>query len=183
MNRSPRHRPSVPLSLRPSPLGPIGRGRLASGVVRSLGLAILLFALSGCALFFRSPDVRIVDVRVVGLGFTSGTAEVILQVDNPNRFGLEVRGLDYLLEVGPRADAERWDTLAVGFNPDTIQLPRRSEREVAIRIPFRYQALGTALGAWMQGGDIPYRVQGELKARGPGGERDLPFRSSGTIRP
>lgn len=160
-----------------------GRRRgMLPGVLRPLTVGLLL-TLSGCALFFRSPEVRIVDVRVVGLGFTSGTAEVILEVDNPNRFALEVRGLDYLLEVGTPSDLEQWDTLAVGFNPDIIHLPRRSEEKVTLRIPFRYQALGTALSAWMQGGEVPYRVQGELKARGPGGERDLPFRSSGTIRP
>ncbi len=146
-------------------------------------LLFLLATLPGCALLYQSPEVRIVDVRVVGLGITSGTAEILLEVDNPNRFGLEVRGLDYLLEVGTPSDQARWDTLAVGFHPDTIQLPRRSEEQVAVRIPFRYQALGTALGAWLQGGDIPYRIQGEVKARGPGGERDLPFRSRGSIRP
>jgi LEA14-like dessication related protein len=150
---------------------------------RLLLLLLVLATLPGCALLYQSPEVRIVDVRVVGLGISSGTAEILLEVDNPNRFGLEVRGLDYLLEVGTPSDLARWDTLAVGFHPDTIHLPRRSEEQVAIRIPFRYQALGTALGAWLQGGDIPYRIQGEVKARGPGGERDLPFRSRGSIRP
>lgn len=164
----------TPPSIRPATL---------DRALRPLALAAALLILSGCALFFRNPEVRIVDVRVVGLGFTSGTAEVLLEVDNPNRFGLEVRGLDYLLEVGTPSDLERWDTLAVGFHADTVHLPRRSEEQVAIQIPFRYRALGTALTAWMQGGDIPYRIEGELKARGPGGERDLPFRSRGNIRP
>jgi LEA14-like dessication related protein len=151
--------------------------------LRLPALAGLLLLVPGCALFFRSPEVRIVDVRLVGLGLTSGTAEVLLEVDNPNRFALEVRGLEYLLEIGAREGAERWDTLAAGFHADTVHLRRRSGEEVAIRIPFRYQALGTAFQAWVSGGEIPYRIQGEVRAHGPGGVRDLPFRSRGTIRP
>jgi LEA14-like dessication related protein len=145
--------------------------------------SLVLLGSAGCALFYQSPSVRIVDVRVVGLGFTGGTAEVILEVDNPNRFGLEVRGFDYLLEVGDHRNEARWDTLAHGTAADTVQLPRRSVEEVRLRIPFRYRALDTAFRAWMDGGEIPYQLHGELRARGPGGQRDLPFRSRGSLTP
>lgn len=147
-----------------------------------LGAALLL-AVAGCSLFYRNPQVRIADVRVVGVGLTSGTAEVILEVENPNSFALETRGFRYLLEVSDQSRPERWDTVAVGYVSDTVRIGRRSTEEVPILIPFRYQALGTAFRAWFGDGAIPYRLEGEVQARGAGVERNLPFRSRGTVTP
>ncbi len=160
--------------------------RLARAGRATLTLAALLvvaLTAASCALFARSPEVRIADVRVIGLGLTGGTAEVLLEVDNPNRFDLEVREFRYLLEVSDPGQAERWDTLAVGVSADTVRLPRRDLTVVPLRIPFRYSALGTALRAWMQGGEVPYRLEGEVRARGAGVQRDLPFRSRGALTP
>ena len=146
------------------------------------GLAIA-GALSGCALFYQAPEVRIADLRVVGLGLTSGTAELEVEVSNPNRFALEVRGLEYLLEVSDNGTQARWDTLATGFSADTVRISRRSTDRATLQIPFRYQALGVAFRSWLEGGQIPYRIQGEVRASGPGGQRDLPFRSQGSFTP
>jgi LEA14-like dessication related protein len=151
--------------------------------LRALALLLVLALTGACALFVRSPEVAIADVRVVGLGLTGGTAEVLLEVDNPNRFGLEVREFRYLLEVADPARPDRWDTLAVGVSADTVHLARREVTVVPLRIPFRYSALGTALRAWMGGGDVPYRIEGSVRARGSGIQRDLPFRSQGTLVP
>ncbi|TVP58876.1 MAG: hypothetical protein EA351_02930 [Gemmatimonadales bacterium] len=155
--------------------------RLRSMVL--MGPLALLLVLSGCALFYQSPEVRITDMRVVGLGLTSGTAEIDVEVDNPNRFAIEVRGLEYLLEVSDGAARARWDTLATGFSADTVRIARRSTDKVTLQIPFRYQALGVAFRSWLEGGQIPYRIEGEVRARGPGGQRDLPFQSQGQFSP
>jgi LEA14-like dessication related protein len=183
----PSARPSGLSSDRPPPSASRARGRLRSGPGgRALQAALLLVGVGGavgCSLFVRSPEVAIADVRVVGLGFAGGTAEVLLAVDNPNRFALEVRAFQYLLEISDPARPERWDTLAMGVTADTVRLPGRSETVVPLEIPFRYNALGTALRAWLQGGEIPYRVEGEVRARGAGIQRDLPFRSRGTLTP
>jgi len=143
----------------------------------------LLALLPGCALFFRAPEVRIVDLRVVEVGLRSGTAEVILEVDNPNRYSLEILGFDYLLEVGSSGQDPRWDILAQGVREESLRLPARSEERIVIQLPFRYSALGTAVGAWLRGGEVPYRVEGILRAKGPVGERNLPFQARGSLRP
>jgi LEA14-like dessication related protein len=177
---------------------PLGREHLRSsgtptpgvfrhGVTRPLAVLAMLLAIlatvPACGLLVRSPQVAIVDVRVVGLGISGGTAEILLQVDNPNRFNLEVREFSYLLEVADPSRPEQWDTLAVGVTADTLQLDRRATSVVPLLVPFRYSALGTALRAWMQGGEIPYRLEGEVRARGAGFQRDLPFRSRGALTP
>jgi LEA14-like dessication related protein len=146
-------------------------------------LAVVAVTSASCALFVRSPEVVIADVRVVGLGLTGGTAEILLEVDNPNRFGLEVREFRYLLEVSDPAVPDRWDTLAVGVSADTVRLESRASTLVPLRIPFRYSAVGTALRAWTNGGEVPYRLEGAVRARGAGIQRDLPFRSTGSLTP
>jgi LEA14-like dessication related protein len=166
---------------------PGGRRDSERGRRRALGalatLVLVGVTTASCALFARSPEVTIADVRVVGLGLTGGTAEVLLEVDNPNRFDLEVREFRYLLEVSDPQAPEVWDTLAVGVSADTVRLGGREVTVVPLRIPFRYAAVGTALRAWMQGGGVPYRLEGAVRARGAGVQRDLPFRSRGSLTP
>jgi LEA14-like dessication related protein len=157
---------------------PRGRPRQWAQVFVLLVLGVVL---GGCALFYRSPQVQIADVRVVQLGFTSGTAEVKLDVTNPNRFGLEVRELAYLLEVAEREDL--WTELARGQSSERVRIGRRSTREVTLAVPFQYRGAGSALRAWWETGEIRYRVRGEIKARAPTRTIDLPFRAEGTVVP
>lgn len=143
----------------------------------------LTLVLSGCGLLIQNPVVGIVDVRVAGLGLSGGTAEIFLQVENPNRFDVEVREFQYVLLVAERPESVRWDTLAIGVSADTLRLGRRSIEVVPLRIPFRYSGLGTALRGLLFGGSVPYRVEGTLRARGSGIQRQIPFSASGTLTP
>lgn len=151
-----------------------------------LVLALLLLAGSGCSTFFQDPEVRLLDLSVAALGLGGGTARVVMEVDNPNRMSIEVRALEYLIEVGPpgaSGGTVAWDTLATGAHTDTIRIGGRSVESVTLDVPFRYSAVGTAFRSWLEGGDIPYRLQGDVTARALMGERTHPFRSSGTFRP
>lgn len=164
----------------PRPTDRLRRGARLWLVAGLLGIVVTV---AGCGIFYQSPSVRIADVRVVGLGLSAGTAELDVEVDNPNRFALEVRGLEYLLEVSDGAETARWDTLATGTSADTVRIEGGDMERVTLSIPFRYQALGTALQSWFAGGSIPYRVEGIVRAGGFGGQRDLPFRSEGRFAP
>lgn len=122
---------------------------------------------------------HLADVRVIGLGFTSGIAEVVLEVDNPNYFRLEVHEFRYLLEI---EDAQRrWSPLARGSSDESVRLGRRSSERVTLEIPFSYQVLGTALRSWWESGELSYRIEGDLRGRGPTGEMNLPFRATGQM--
>jgi LEA14-like dessication related protein len=143
--------------------------------------AVLALLVSGCSLFYQDPTVRLLDVRVVGLGITSGIAEVTLEVDNPNRFALEVREFTYLLEVAEAAD--RWVELARGEAEETVRIGRRTTEEVVLPVPFQYRGAGSAIRAWLDTGRIEYRLQGELTARAPSRTMTFPVRSAGSLVP
>jgi LEA14-like dessication related protein len=144
-------------------------------------LAVLALLISGCSVFYQDPTVRLLDVRVVGLGITSGTAEVTLEVENPNRFALEVREFIYLLEVA-EGDG-RWVELARGDVTESVRIGRRTTEEVVLPVPFQYRGAGSAVRAWLETGRIEYRMQGELTARAPSRTMTFPVRSSGSLVP
>lgn len=148
---------------------------------RLFALLAVCTLLGGCGLFYRSPTVQIADVRVVELGFASGTAEVVLEVDNPNFFGIEVREFAYLLEI--EAEEDRWSPLAEGSTDEAVDLPRRSTERVTLEIPFSYDAMGAALRSWWDSGEVGYRIEGDLRGNGPTGELNLPFQAAGRINP
>lgn len=159
--------------------GPIpGSGRAGPRLVLATALALLI---PGCSFFYQDPTVRLLDVRVVGLGITSGTAEVTLEVDNPNRFALEVREFTYLLEVAEGED--RWVELARGDVEETVRIGRRTTEAVVLPVPFQYRGAGSAIRAWLDTGQIDYRFQGELTARGPSRTMTFPVRSQGSLVP
>ncbi|MFW5904654.1 MAG: LEA type 2 family protein [bacterium] len=120
-------------------------------------------------------------MRVVSLGLNAGMAEVVLEVDNPNFFSLEVREFDYRLEVEDGED--RWANLAQGSTRESVTLPRRGIERVALEVPFDYEAVGAALRSWWNTGSVPYRIEGALSARGPGMVREFPFQARGRMAP
>jgi len=149
-------------------------------ILRTSALALLVLT-GGCMRLYQEPQVHLAGVRVVGLGFTSGTAEIHLEVENPNRYAVEVSELRYLLEVSEGAGTGRWTHLASGSTEEPIRLDRRSQRDIYLNVPFQYRGVESALRAFLAAGEVPYRVQGDLRARGPTGEVALPFRSQGRL--
>jgi LEA14-like dessication related protein len=143
----------------------------------------MVLLLAGCASAVRSPAVAILDVRVASLGLSGGVAQLVLEIDNPNRFALQMDALSYEILVGSGTGSDRWDTLAEGTLTESVRVPGRDSAKVTVDVPFRYSALGTALGAVMQGRGVPYRVEGQVQGRGFGLNRSHAFRSEGSLAP
>ncbi len=158
-------------------VGPAGR---RAGV---LYLALVLFFLPGCALFFQAPKVRIVGVEVVALGLRSGTAEVTLEVTNRGSRAMSIQGMEYLLEVREPGGGGVWSPLADGSHSDEVLLPGREVKKVALPVPFQYDALGAALRSFLARGEVPYRLSGRVRVGGPGVGVHIPFRSEGVLKP
>jgi LEA14-like dessication related protein len=150
---------------------------------RGLGAALLLWAGAACALFFQAPTIGVAGARVASLGITSGTAEILLDVDNPNRYGLEVRGVDFALAIEDPDSDSGWRELSRGMMADTVALPSGDTVRVVLSVPFEYRAVGLALTSLLSNGSISYRVEGRAVVKGPGGEHDIPFRDRGVLEP
>jgi LEA14-like dessication related protein len=149
----------------------------------TVGLLLSAGLLHGCAMFFSAPDVEIVDVQILSLGLTSGTAEVVLEVTNDGRRQMDIRGFLYEIEVRGPEEGEGWISLAEGFRTETISIAGSETRRVTVPVPFQYSAVGAALRSFLSEGEVPYRLKGEVWMGGASSGLQLPFRSEGVITP
>jgi LEA14-like dessication related protein len=153
------------------------------GVRSALVIVSLSTLFQGCALFYRAPAVEIVDIEILSLGLSSGTAEVVLDVTNEGRRQMEIRGFLYEIEVkDPREDGG-WASLAEGFFPQELSIPGSETRRVAVPVPFQYAALGAAVRSFLSEGEVPYRLKGEVWIGGDGLGLQIPFRDQGVLKP
>jgi LEA14-like dessication related protein len=174
--------PSFSLIERPPTVG--RRARALRIPMTGIAVALLLIAiLSGCASMVRTPAVAIVDVRLASLGLSGGAAALVLEIDNPNRFALQMDGLSYRIQVSSGGATSSWETLAEGRVDQPVRIEGRDSARVTVEVPFRYSALGAAVGALLQGRGVPYRLEGEVLGRGLGLNRALTFRSEGALSP
>lgn len=144
-------------------------------------LAVVLATLAACSSAVKEPEVKLDGISVGSVGFDGGTLRVRLNVINPNSFGLQAQGLDYLIEVSEEGAGESaWDTLSVGRFEDRITVEADDSAFVEIPIRFRYRDLGSALGSLLATGSFDYRISGRVQLREPM-RRELPFSRTGNI--
>jgi LEA14-like dessication related protein len=142
-------------------------------------------ALSACALFMKSPAVRIAGVSVGALGLDGATARIALEVSNPNGFTLTSAGLEYLFafqEGDPTAAEETaWRVIAEGFSDESASVPGNETRQVTLSIPFRYQDVGRAVQQFRDEGGLRYRLTGRVRFDAPLRDVQVPFEQTGTM--
>jgi LEA14-like dessication related protein len=130
--------------------------------------------------------VEIVEVSLVSLGLSSGTASVALDLTNSSSRELTVRGFRYELEVlealdeGPNR-GNGWTRLAGGFYAEELQVPGKATERLVIPVPFEYRALGAALRSFLARGEVPFRLSGEVAVRSWGMTVQVPFRTQGAL--
>ena len=126
----------------------------------------------GCASLgrevFETPTVAFKDVRLNGIGLRGGSVDVVLDVHNPNRFGLSAERLTYQVLV---------DSTAVGTGAITTPFDVGSRRTTEVRLPltFDFAKLGTVGRQLMTRGVVNYRVLGDITVGTPVGNFTRPF--------
>ena len=138
--------------------------------------ALACASLAGCSLFMHSmekPSAQVRDVSLSAAGFTGVRGELLVDVTNPNGFGVPLSGIDWQLSIGgARAvtgTAELSQTIpAKGVAPIRTALTIDA-RDVA--------AVASALGA----GARDYQVNVKLHFSTPVGQIDVAVAHSGTL--
>lgn len=144
-------------------------------------LAALAIGLTGCATtmqnLVKSPDVKLSNVQVVGLGLKSQTFLLSFDVHNPNTFSLPVRSVSY----GVKLDGQRF---ATGETPSEFSVPASGKTQFAISVDLDLlQSAPQLLSIVRQSAlrDVSYELEGTLAV-------DIPlappvsFRNDGVIR-
>jgi len=144
-------------------------------------LVALAIGLTGCAAtmenLVKSPEVKLSNVQVVGLGLKNQTFLLSFDVRNPNAFSLPVRSVSY----GVKLDGQRF---ASGETPSEFSVPASGETQFAISVDLNLLQTAPQLLSIVRQSvlrDVSYELEGTLAV-------DIPlaptvsFRNDGLIR-
>lgn len=131
---------------------------------------------TGCATLgrqaFQEPVVTFKDARIVGLGVTGGSLEVVLDVYNPNHFRLDGTGLTYKVLVDST-------TVGEGEYNSRWGVEQGDRTEVRLPISFTYAGLGAAGRKLTETGSVEYNVVGDMTVTTPLGRFTRPYDQKG----
>jgi len=139
------------------------------------GLLAMALSLGGCAGMgdlFREPDFRLNRVIVRDLGLTGGNLDLLVEVDNPNRFDLRGTALEVGFDVAGShlGDARLTNDFAVTKGEvTTLTVPLR----------FEWAGVGSAVRSALGSGEIPYTMKGQATLQTPFGRYSVPFSQEG----
>ena len=131
------------------------------GMKRGLVMLALLgsAALAGCATaakaIFTQPDVTFRGVGVRSLGLDGADFEVLLNIYNPNAYSLGASALHYRLLV---------DSLELGAGAIDSAFSVAKRDSAVVRLPVRlgFRALQRLGPQLLRGGEVPYRLMGDV---------------------
>jgi LEA14-like dessication related protein len=133
----------------------------ASRVRRVAMLCVLAgaAAISGCATaakaVFSQPDVSFRGVGMRGIGLDGADLVVLLHIYNPNGYSLGASALRYRLLV---------DSVEIGAGALDSGFAVAKKDSMIVRLPVRigFRAIQTIGPRLMRGGDLPYRLIGDV---------------------
>jgi LEA14-like dessication related protein len=140
-------------------------------------VAALALAAAGC---MRAPEVTLRGVRVGGIGFSGATLVAELEIENPNRFGIETDSITFQLDARGASSGSMWTQVTSGTNTERFRIEKQTTTPVAIPIEFAYARLSTPIRSVLESGRFNYRVSGQVFVRRPFPKR-VPFSQEGSI--
>ena len=142
----------------------------------TLAVAAVLAGTTGCKTvgrqMLKEPVVSLRDVKLVGIGATGGTLDILLNVYNPNDFRLDGTRITYRVFA---------DSVAVGGGSIDQRFTVQNADSTELRLPltFTYAGLGAASRQLQNQGSVNYRVTGEIEVATPIGNFTRPYDQSG----
>ncbi len=123
------------------------------------GMLLLTAGLTGCATaakaIFTQPDVTFRGVGVRSLGLDGADFEVLLNIYNPNAYSLGASQLRYRLMV---------DSVEIGAGALDSGFAVAKRDSMVVRLPVRigFRAVQSVGPRLLRGGEIPYRLIGDV---------------------
>lgn len=142
--------------------------------IRIVVFGLTMTLVAACAVVWQKPEVRLVDVSVLGGNFVQENLQFSLRVMNRNSFDMTLESLDFELVVGEKALAQGRlaESGTVSANEDKV-----------FKVVARVQLLKMLryLPQWIQSdGMLHYRLRGHGRIRGYG---EITFDHPGTLDP
>lgn len=143
-----------------------------------LALTLTLGPLTGCRTLarraFKPPVVEVQDVRVRGIGFTGGTLDVTIEVQNPNGYRIEAKRVTYEFYL----DSTK---IVAGEIDRRVTLTERGATQLTIPVTIGFSELGVAMREYLSKGALDYRVSGQFTLVTPIGSFTRPYAGLGRV--
>jgi LEA14-like dessication related protein len=137
-------------------------------------LAASLF-LSGCpSRMITRPSVAIQEIRLTGLSLTGATLTFLVELENPNGFGLTVTKFTYSIYLNDRP-------VATGETTEAVSIPRRSTTPVSLPLKTAFRDFEKGLASLIGSDRVEYRIEGSLGMRSFFGRWEFPYNRTGMI--
>jgi len=144
-----------------------------------VGATVVILGVAGCSALgrqaFANPTVTLKDVKIVSVGLTGGSLDVVLNVYNPNGYRLDATRLSYRLQVDSTP-------LANGVMDSRFTVLEKDSSRVSIPVTFSWSGLGAGVRQIVNTGAVNYRVIGDVTIRSPVGNFTIPFTQTGRYR-
>jgi LEA14-like dessication related protein len=143
--------------------------------MRVVAGAGLLLGVAACGMLnrrFVEPEVTFKEARILGLGMSGGSLEVVLDIYNPNGYRLDGSRLTYTIMV----DSVRFGD---GEYNTRFQIEKGDTSEIRLPLSFTYAGVGAAGRQLLQTGTVEYRVLGDITVGTPLGNRTWPYDQKG----
>jgi len=138
-------------------------------------LLTALLLLSGClSRMITRPNVAIQEIRLAGLSLTGATLTFLIELENPNGFGITISSFTYSIYLNDRS-------VASGETTEAVSIPRRSTTKVSLPLKTAFQDLEKSLNALIGSETVEYRIEGSLGVRSFFGRWTFPYNRTGTI--
>jgi LEA14-like dessication related protein len=131
--------------------------------------------LAGCTgLFFDEPTITLKEIHVRQLSLTDASLVFVAEIQNPNRYELRLKSLDYTVHLNDRETGG-------GSLQKEISVPASSSAPVEIPVTARFGSLGEVAKMYISGQELPYRIEGKALVKAGLFDRTFPFSRTGTL--
>lgn len=118
------------------------------------------------------PNIKLDSVRWQELGITSTTAQLNLKVKNPHVFSVNLKEMDYLLEMDGRTVVESSVSDSPQFDPSQV-------RTLKVPVTVSMSRLGSGILSVFRQDRVSYGLRGDLNLGTPYGTLSIPYDVSG----
>ena len=135
--------------------------------------------LGGCATVsewthLSAPQVEVAGIKLSSIGLTSGTFDVTLRVDNPNRVDLHGTALTATID----AKGSRFAQVDLSR---AFDLPKGAAVPIVVPVTIQWSGANSAVRELIGSGAVPYTIGGRVTVDTPIGAKGLDFSASGTV--
>ncbi|MDZ7262226.1 MAG: LEA type 2 family protein [candidate division KSB1 bacterium] len=133
------------------------------------------FTKSGSLPAVKTPRLSLSNLKVQGLSLSKVDLELVLKIDNPNFFGIDMSQLDYKINISGQE-------VASGLAKNLAQVPKKGIGTITLPISFNFSGVASALRSAITGQSVDCVVSGGAELNTQCGSVHLPINLNQNVR-